>query len=175
MRTDPAARKQQGISFLLIDMKSPGISLKPIIGIHGFHLFNQVFFDEVAVPLDQRVGEENQGWSIAKSLLEFERLNLARVPENRRRLAKAKRHWAKPRLEAGRPLCEHDWFQPAGIVDLEVRLETLAATVQRFRQLGESGRPARARGRHAQARGLAADPGHRELLCRCHRPRQCGR
>ena len=139
VRTDPAARKQQGISFLLIDMKSPGISLKPIIGIHGFHLFNQVFFDDVAVPLDQRVGEENRGWAIAKSLLEFERLNLARVPENRRRLAKAKAI-GETALEAGRHLCEHDWFQRR-YVDLEVRLETLAATVQRFRQMGESGRP----------------------------------
>ena len=139
VRTDPAARKQQGISFLLIDMRSPGLRVEPIIGIHGFHLFNQVFFDDVAVPLDQRVGDENQGWTIAKSLLEFERLNLARVPENRRRLAKA-RAIGETALEAGRPLFDHDWFRHR-FADLEVRLETLAATVQRFRQLGESGRP----------------------------------
>jgi alkylation response protein AidB-like acyl-CoA dehydrogenase len=139
VRTDPAARKQEGISFLLIDMQSPGVSLRPIIGIHGFHLFNQVFFDDVAVPLDLRVGDENQGWTIAKSLLEFERLNLARVPENRRRLAKA-RAIGQTALEAGRPLCEHEWFRQR-FVELEVRLETLAATVQRFRRLGEAGRP----------------------------------
>jgi alkylation response protein AidB-like acyl-CoA dehydrogenase len=139
VRTDRAARKQQGISFLLIDMRSPGITIKPIIGIHGFHLFNQVFFDGVAVPLDQRVGEENQGWTIAKSLLEFERLNLARVPENRRRLAKA-RAIGHSALEDGRPLCQHDWFQRR-FTELDVRLETLAALVARCRRQGEAGRP----------------------------------
>ncbi len=139
VRTDPDARKQEGISTLLIDMRSPGISLRPIVGIHGFHLFNQVFFDDVVVPAENRVGEENQGWTVAKSLLEYERLNLARVPENRRRLAKARAIGEQVR-EAGRPLREHEWFQRR-FVELEVRLEALAATVQRFRQQAEAGKP----------------------------------
>ena len=137
VRTDTEARKQEGISFLLVDMKTPGVSLRPIVGIHGWHLFNQVFFDDVRVPLENRVGEENAGWTIAKSLLEFERLGLARVAENRRRLAKVRAIGEQVR-EAGVPLRERDWFRRR-YIDLEVRLETLAATVQRFRRRAEAG------------------------------------
>ena len=137
VRTDTDARKQEGISFLLIDMKTPGVSLRPIVGIHGWHLFNQVFFDDVRVPVENRVGEENAGWTIAKSLLEFERLGLARVAENRRRLAKVRAIGEQVR-EAGVPLRERDWFRRR-YVELEVRLETLAATVQRFRRRAEAG------------------------------------
>jgi alkylation response protein AidB-like acyl-CoA dehydrogenase len=138
VRTDTEARPQEGISFLLIDMKSPGVSLRPIIGIHGYHLFNQVFLDGVKVPVEQRVGEENQGWTIAKSLLEFERLNLARVAENRRRLAKVRAIGEEVR-EAGEPLFRRPWFRTR-FAQLEVRLEALAATVLRFRAQAEAGR-----------------------------------
>jgi acyl-CoA dehydrogenase len=138
VRTDTEARPQEGISFLLIDMKTPGITLRPIVGIHGWHLFNQVFFDGVKVPVAHRVGEENGGWTIAKSLLEFERLNLARVAENRRRLAKV-RAIGEQVLEAGEPLFARPWFRRR-FAELEVRLETLAATVLRFRQQAEAGR-----------------------------------
>ena len=137
VRTDPEARPQQGISFLLADMKSPGVSLRPIVGIHGWHLFNQVFLDGVEVPVENRVGAENAGWTIAKSLLEFERLNLARVAENRRRLAKVRRIGEEVR-EAGVPLAERPWFARR-FRELDVRLETLAATVLRFRVRAESG------------------------------------
>ena len=73
VRTDPTARKQAGISFILVEMNRPGISVKPIITIAGDHEVNQVFFDGVRVPVTQRVGDENDGWSVAKYLLEFER------------------------------------------------------------------------------------------------------
>jgi alkylation response protein AidB-like acyl-CoA dehydrogenase len=99
----PTPASSEGISFLLIDMATPGLTVRPIVGIHGWHLFNQVFLDGVKVPVENRVGEENQGWTIAKSLLEFERLNLARVAENRRRLAKARSIGEEVR-EAGVPL-----------------------------------------------------------------------
>jgi acyl-CoA dehydrogenase len=66
-------RAQAGITFLLIDMSSPGISIRPIVNIAGDHEFNQVFFDEVRVPKINRVSEENAGWAVAKHLLEFER------------------------------------------------------------------------------------------------------
>jgi alkylation response protein AidB-like acyl-CoA dehydrogenase len=137
VRTDVDARQQEGISFLLIDMRTPGITVRPIIGIHGWHLFNQVFFDGVKVPVENRVGEENQGWTIAKSLLEFERLNLARVAENRRRLARVRAIGEQVR-EAGVPLFERPWFR-SRFAQLEVRLEALAATVLRFRQRAEAG------------------------------------
>ena len=96
-----------------------------------------MFFDDVKVPLDMRVGEENQGWTIAKSLLEFERLNLARVAENRRRLAKV-RSIGETVQEAGVLLRERPWFKRR-YAELEVRLETLAATVLSFRQRAEAG------------------------------------
>ncbi len=73
VRTDDTGKKQQGITFLLIDMKAPGITIKPIISICGTHEFNQVFFDNVRVPVADRVGEEGAGWTIAKYLLEYER------------------------------------------------------------------------------------------------------
>jgi alkylation response protein AidB-like acyl-CoA dehydrogenase len=73
VRTDSTGKKQEGITFLLIDMKSPGIKVDPIITMGLDHEVNQVFFDDVRVPVENRVGEENQGWEYAKFLLEFER------------------------------------------------------------------------------------------------------
>ena len=138
VRTDVDARPQEGISFLLIDMRTPGVTVRPIIGIHGWHLFNQVFLDAVKVPVANRVGAENQGWTIAKSLLEFERLNLARVAENRRRLAKVRTLGEQVR-ESGVPLFERAWFRRR-FAELDVRFEALAATVTRFRLQAEAGR-----------------------------------
>ncbi len=69
VRTDNTGRKQDGISFLLIDMTTPGITVRPITTIDGFHHVNEVFFDNVRVPLENRIGEEGKGWTYAKSLL----------------------------------------------------------------------------------------------------------
>ncbi len=73
VRTDNSGKPQHGISFLLIDMDSPGVTVEPIITMAGDHEVNQVFFDNVRVPMANRIGEENKGWSYAKYLLEFER------------------------------------------------------------------------------------------------------
>ncbi len=73
VRTDNSGRPQQGISFLLVDMATPGLTVDPIVTMAGDHEVNQVFFDDVLVPVENRVGEEGQGWEIAKYLLEFER------------------------------------------------------------------------------------------------------
>ncbi len=73
VRTDDTGRPQQGITFLLLDMDTPGITVEPIVFASGTHEVNQVFFDDVRVPKANRVGEENQGWTVAKYLLEFER------------------------------------------------------------------------------------------------------
>jgi alkylation response protein AidB-like acyl-CoA dehydrogenase len=90
VRTDPQAKPQRGISFLLIDAKSPGVTIRPIISIDGAHSLNEVFFDDVRVPVDNRVGDEGQGWSCAKFLLENERAFSAEVPRNKRMLARLK-------------------------------------------------------------------------------------
>ncbi|MCA9830826.1 MAG: acyl-CoA dehydrogenase family protein [Dehalococcoidia bacterium] len=85
-RTNPDLPKHRGISFLLVDMKSPGIRVQPIVNIAGHHEFNQVYFDEVRVPVANRVGEENQGWYVAMTLLDFERSNVASIAANHRSL-----------------------------------------------------------------------------------------
>jgi pimeloyl-CoA dehydrogenase large subunit len=91
-RTDPAARKkQEGISFILVDMKTPGITVRPIITIDGGHEVNEVFFDEVKVPAENLVGELNRGWDYAKFLLSNERIGIARIGMTKERLARVKR------------------------------------------------------------------------------------
>jgi hypothetical protein len=95
VRTDNTVKKQEGISFLLIDMKSPGITLKPIVLLDGHPEVNEVFFDEVRVPLDNLIGEENKGWTYAKVLLTHERTNIAGVPRGKRRLGSLKRQAAE--------------------------------------------------------------------------------
>jgi alkylation response protein AidB-like acyl-CoA dehydrogenase len=106
VRTDPDARKpQEGISFLLIDMKSPGVTVRPIITIDGGHEVNDVFLDNVRVPLDQRIGEENKGWTYAKYLLSNERTGIARIGMAKRLIARAKALAADlSAAEAGRVL-----------------------------------------------------------------------
>jgi len=91
VRTDNTAKKQEGISFLLIDMKTPGISLKPIVLLDGHAEVNEVFFDDVRVPAENLIGEENKGWTYAKFLLTHERTNIAGVPRSKRRLQALKR------------------------------------------------------------------------------------
>src|SRR5579871_2997939 len=88
VRTDPHVKKQEGISFLLIDMKTPGITVRPIITIEGGHEVNEVFFDDVRVPAENLVFEENKGWTVAKYLLGYERMNTGRIGESKRQLGK---------------------------------------------------------------------------------------
>jgi alkylation response protein AidB-like acyl-CoA dehydrogenase len=78
-RTDPDAPKHRGISFFLIDMKSPGISIRPLINLANQHGFNETFFDSVRVPAENLVGEENRGWYIAATTLDFERSGINRI------------------------------------------------------------------------------------------------
>ncbi|MBN8901237.1 MAG: acyl-CoA dehydrogenase family protein, partial [Rhodospirillales bacterium] len=90
VRTDPAAKKQEGISFLLIDMKTPGITVRPIITIDGGREVNEVFFDNVEVPAENLVGQENKGWDYAKFLLGNERTGIARVGASKAKVARIK-------------------------------------------------------------------------------------
>jgi len=91
VRTDPTSEKpQEGISFLLIDMKTPGVSVRPLILMDGAHEVNEVFFDDVAVPAENLVHEEGKGWTVAKYLLGYERMNTGRIGESKRQLARLK-------------------------------------------------------------------------------------
>ncbi len=91
VRTSNEGKPQTGISFLLIDMKSPGVTVRPIITLDGAHEVNEVWFDNVEVPVDQLVGEENKGWTYAKHLLAHERTNIADVNRAKRELERLKR------------------------------------------------------------------------------------
>src|SRR4051794_199659 len=91
VRTSNEGKPQTGISFLLIDMKSPGITVRPIITMEGAHEVNEVWFDNVEVPADQLIGEENKGWTYAKHLLAHERTNIADVNRAKRELERLKR------------------------------------------------------------------------------------
>ncbi len=83
-RTDPDAPKHRGISYFLVDMKSPGITVRPLLNLAGKHGFNEVFFDHVRVPARNRVGEENRGWYVATTTLDFERSSISGVAGHRR-------------------------------------------------------------------------------------------
>ncbi len=91
VRTDSTLeRRQEGISFLLIDLKTPGITVRPLILMDGTHEVNEVFFDDVKVPVENLVHEEGKGWTVAKYLLGYERMNTGRIGESKRQLAKLK-------------------------------------------------------------------------------------
>ena len=91
VRTSTEGKPQTGISFLLIDMKTPGITVRPIITLDGEHEVNEVFFDNVVVPAENLIGEENKGWTYAKHLLSHERTNIADVNRAKRELERVKR------------------------------------------------------------------------------------
>ncbi len=129
VRTDPDAKKQEGISFLLIDMKTPGITVRPIIMLDEEHEVNEVFFDNVKVPVDNLIGEENRGWTYAKYLLGHERTGIARVGHSKRELAFLKRV-ALQHQKNGKPLLQDPVFA-AKVASLEIELMALEITVLR--------------------------------------------
>jgi alkylation response protein AidB-like acyl-CoA dehydrogenase len=122
VRTDPEAQQQRGISFLLIDMRSPGVTVRPIRLIDGGYEVNEVFFDNVRVPADQLVGEENKGWTYAKFLLGNERTSNAGIGIIKNRIARIKR-LAGPLLD--------DPLVRSRVTRLEVETAALEMTVLR--------------------------------------------
>ncbi len=109
VRTDSHAKQQSGISFLLIDMKSPGITVRPITLLDGGHEVNEIWFENVKVPVQNRIGDENKGWTYAKFLLGHERTNIAGIGGAKRELQRLKRIAALERKN-GRPLIEDPLF-----------------------------------------------------------------
>ena len=123
VRTDNDAKPQLGITFLLMEMNDPGITVKPLLAFNGKRLWNQVFFDQVRVPRVNILGEENRGWSVAKNLLGNERLLVSRVAESRRILSNI--------LSALTENPHSDEFR-VRIAALVIRLEALDATALRL-------------------------------------------
>ena len=163
VRTDPDAKPQEGISFILIDdIQVPEITIRPIRFINGRHHFNQVFFDNLRVPVENRVGEENRGWTVAKSLLAHERLGGARSSELRRILAKARAVASEESNGAGR-LIDEDWFARR-LWALEIDLIALEQTLSRFMADVSAGKSLGAETSLLKARGITAQQGVRDLL-----------
>ena len=140
VRTNPEAEKrQQGISFLLIDMTSPGLTVRPIELIDGGHEVNEVFFDNVRVPADNLVGEENKGWDYAKFLLGNERVGVAPVGSTKRLLSQAK-GYARSAGTGGTSLLE-DPLVASRIAELENDLLALELTALRVVAHSTDGKP----------------------------------
>ncbi len=127
VRTNPgAAKKQEGISFLLIDMKTPGITVRPIQTIDGGVEVNEVWFDDVRVPVENLVGEENKGWDYAKFLLGNERTGIARVGVSKARIRRIKQLAALERI-GDRPLIDEPHFREK-VAAVEIELKALEMT-----------------------------------------------
>ncbi len=142
-RTNPQAeKKQMGISFILVDMKTPGVTVRPIQLIDGGHEVNEVWFDEVKVPAENLVGQENRGWDYAKFLLGNERMGIARVGITKQRLRRI-RELAKLERYGDHPLLEEAWFREK-LTAVEIELKALEIT--QLRVVAE----ARKRGRHGE-------------------------
>jgi len=140
-RTNPQAeKKQQGISFILVDMKTPGVTVRPIQLIDGGREVNEVWFDEVKVPAENLVGQENKGWDYAKFLLGNERMGIARIGISKQRIRRIKELAALERY-GDTQLLDQPWFREK-LANVEIELKALEIT--QLRVVAE----ARKRGKH---------------------------
>jgi alkylation response protein AidB-like acyl-CoA dehydrogenase len=126
VRTDPAAKPQEGISFLLIDMKTPGITVRPIITLGGEHEVNEVWLEDVIVPVENRVFHENKGWTCAKFLLAHERTGIAGVAASKRSVERLKQV-ARNTADGAESLLANPFFKRK-VAELEVDLAALEYT-----------------------------------------------
>ncbi len=129
VRTDSSGKPQRGISFILIDMKSPGITVRPTRLLDGSDEVNEIWFDDVRVPAANLIGEENNGWTYAKFLLGHERTNIAGIGSSKRALRRLKQA-AGDLHKAGRPLIEDRQF---GLKLAQLEIELLALEITNMR------------------------------------------
>lgn len=129
VRTKQTERRQEGISFLLVDMNTPGITVRPLILLDEDHEVNEVFFENVRVPVENLVGEENEGWTYGKFLLGNERTSIAGVGNSKRELRFLKK-LASEQQKDGKPLIENPLFA-AKVANVEIELMALEVTVMR--------------------------------------------
>jgi alkylation response protein AidB-like acyl-CoA dehydrogenase len=162
VRTDSAEKKQEGISFLLIDMKTPGITVRPLILMDGGHEVNEVFFDDVKVPVANLVHEEGKGWTVAKYLLGYERMNTGRIGESKRQLARLK--------EYASPMMQDTRFRDR-VSRLEVELTALEITNLRFLdRMRRTGQPPGADVSMLKIKGTEIQQGLAELMMQATDP-----
>ena len=163
VRTNPTAeKKQHGISFLLIDMKTPGITVRPLMLMSETHEVNEVFFDDVKVPVENLVHEENDGWTVAKYLLGYERLNTGEVGASKRDLARLK-ELAVTQKRNSRALMDDPRFR-SRLSRVEVELMALEITNLRFLDQMQKGQELGAEVSLLKVRGTEIQQALTELL-----------
>ena len=138
VRTDPDCKPQQGISFLLIDMNTPGLEVKPIVSIDGMHHLNEVYFTDVRVPVENLIGEENKGWTYAKFLLGHERSGIAGVARSKRAVAALKDISQQESDSTGAPLAQSSDFM-GRLAAAEIKLNALEQAESRVVAQVEAG------------------------------------
>jgi alkylation response protein AidB-like acyl-CoA dehydrogenase len=162
VRTSTEGKKQEGISFLLIDMKSEGIKVNPIVSIDAHHSLNEVEFNNVRVPVANRIGEENQGWTYAKALLAHERTAIAEVADSKRWLQMV-REYAATEVNGGRRLLDDPLFQKR-LSDVEIDLMALEYTELRvLASVAKGGAPG-AESSLLKIKGTELQQGTQELM-----------
>ncbi len=171
VRTNPSAEKrQEGISFLLIDMTTPGITVRPLILMDGGHEVNEIFFDDVKVPVENLVFEENKGWTVAKYLLGHERMGSGSVGASRREVA-ALRKLAGNEKKNGQPLMQDPRFRDR-LSRVEIELAALEITSMRFLdKMRRTGQPPGADVSMLKIRGTEVQQGITELMMQAVGPR----
>jgi alkylation response protein AidB-like acyl-CoA dehydrogenase len=163
-RTDPSAKNQEGISFLLIDMKQPGIEVKPIRTLDGSQEINTVYLTDVKVPVEDRVGEENKGWTYAKFLLSHERSGIARIGASKANLEKLRQIAERERCGDGYLIEDEDFKRE--IAQVEIDLHTLEYTELRAMTAAAKGQPPGPEANVLKIRGTELQQKISELLMR---------
>lgn len=171
VRTDSnAGKKQEGISFILIDMKTPGITVRPLMLMDGVRHVNEVFFDDVKVPVENLVHEEGKGWTVAKYLLGHERMSAGRTGVSKRELAKLKELAASQPGNDGKAIVEDPLFR-AKLTRLEVELIALEITNLRFLdEMRRTGQPPGADVSMLKIKGTEVQQTLTELMMRAADP-----
>lgn len=139
VRTSKEGKPQEGISFVLVDMNTPGVEVRPIILLEGTHEVNEVWFTDVRIPAENLVGEENMGWTYAKFLLVHERSGIAGVGDALASIEHLK-HIARDQKLGGRPLAEDPRFA-ARLAEIEIDLSAMRTTNMRIMQAAAAGAP----------------------------------
>jgi len=139
VRTSKEGKQQEGISFILVDMKTPGVEVRPIILLEGTHEVNEVWFTDVKVPVGNLVGEENKGWTYAKYLLVHERSGIAGVGDALASIDHLKRIASEQKVD-GRPLAQDPFFA-ARLAEIEIDLSAMRTTNLRVMQAAADGAP----------------------------------
>jgi len=165
VRTSTDGKPQQGISFLLIDMQTPGLKVRPIRTLDQGQDVNDVFLDNVEVPVENRVGEENQGWTIAKFLLGHERANIAGIGMCKRLLRRVE-EYARTELKRGRPLMEDPLFRDR-ISRLGIEVLSHEWSLMRMISLQAAGKPVDIEASILKIRGSEIQQQLGELLMEC--------